>query len=142
MRRAAVALLAALLLGTGAGAEKPPSSAPNDDAAIASAATSPDDSHSTDDASEKRGFVEPRALAMVSPSYPTDAVDADLTGSVVVCFTVTDTGSVVDAYVLSSTHAMFEASAVRAGSESTFEPATQTGRPVSHHMCLRYRFRL
>ncbi len=93
-------------------------------------------------AADDTGFVEPRALAMVSPSYPVDAVDADLQGSVVVCFTVTAAGSVVDAYVLSSTHEMFEAPAVRAAGESTFEPATQTGEPVSHDMCLRYRYRL
>jgi protein TonB len=73
----------------------------------------------------------PRALAQPSPSYSYDLRHDAIAGEVVVSFTVTPTGEVTNAAVVSSTHKRLEKPVLEAVKKWKFAPAVKAGAPVS-----------
>jgi len=77
------------------------------------------------------------------PDYPIEAQQRRWQGLVLLRFQVTTEGRVADLEVLATSgHALLDAAAVRAVRQWVFEPARQSGRPVSVTVRLPLRFRL
>jgi len=76
-------------------------------------------------------------------SYPEDAMDLGITGSVYVEFTITESGSVANATVLKSLHPSLDAAAIEAAMAlPDFAPATRGGKAIATTMTLPVSFRL
>jgi TonB family protein len=73
----------------------------------------------------------PKALAQPSPSYSFDLRHDEIVGKVVVSFTVTPSGAVTNAAVVSSTHKRLEKPVLEAVKNWKFAPAVKAGAPVS-----------
>ncbi|MBN1240072.1 MAG: TonB family protein [Gammaproteobacteria bacterium] len=71
------------------------------------------------------------ALLKVPPVYPPEAAGQGLEGSVVVEFTVTDTGDVADPAVVESTDAVFERAALDAVRQFKYMPRIAGGEAVA-----------
>jgi TonB family protein len=75
--------------------------------------------------------------------YPEAARDLNLTGSVHVQFTISESGAVTDAFVLRGAHPLLDSAAVEAAMAlPDFAPATRGGNPISTTMTLPVQFRL
>ena len=84
----------------------------------------------------------PRTRSQISPNYPSAERMAGITGDVMVEFIVDETGRVLRAHAISSSHAGFESAAVRAVEKWRFEPGKRNGRPVRFKMAIPIRFSL
>lgn len=69
-------------------------------------------------------------IVKVAPVYPSRALSRGLEGFVIVEFTVTQTGSVKDVFVVESTSSLFERAAVEAASKFKYKPRVIDGVPV------------
>jgi protein TonB len=73
---------------------------------------------------------EPLPLVRVDPDYPPAARQRRLEGWVQVRFTISTAGSVKDASVVQSSHAVFEKSALQAVSKWKYQPQLVGGKPA------------
>jgi periplasmic protein TonB len=84
----------------------------------------------------------PRALAQISPNYPSDLKAAGVEGSALVEFDVDINGRVTSARIVKCSRREFEAPTVRAVLKWRFEPGLNQGRPVPFRMAVPVNFRL
>ena len=70
-------------------------------------------------------------IVKVAPVYPTRAASRGLEGYVIVEFTVTETGSTRDIFVVESTSSLFERAAVEAAGKFKYKPRVIDGNPVA-----------
>jgi protein TonB len=84
--------------------------------------------------------VRPRRKVPVAPKYTLEARQAEIEGVVRVQVTVDESGRVLSAHVVSGLGYGLDESAVAAAKATTFEPATQCGRPVVGTTILPFRF--
>lgn len=85
---------------------------------------------------------EPLPLVRVEPEYPPQARQRKLEGWVQVRFTISTSGSVEDAVVVKSSHALFERSALQAVSKWKYQPQLVAGKPAAtpgQQVVLRFR---
>lgn len=75
------------------------------------------------------------------PHYPPLARRQRIEGEAVVCFKIAPDGRILEPYVASSTHELFEEPALQAIKGSRFEPL-EPGEEVTPTVCRTYRFRL
>lgn len=73
---------------------------------------------------------DPIPLVRVDPQYPPQAQSQRLEGWVHVRFTISTAGSVEDASVVESSHAVFERSALLAVARWKYNPSLREGKPV------------
>jgi protein TonB len=73
---------------------------------------------------------DPLPLVRVEPQYPPQARQRGLEGWVHVRFTVSTAGSVKDAAVVKSSHAVFERSALQAVGKWKYQPQMRGGKPA------------
>lgn len=69
-------------------------------------------------------------LVRIPPEYPPRALSRELEGWVRVRFTITETGSVIDAVVVESTSSVFDDAALRAIARWRYNPKVENGSPV------------
>lgn len=69
-------------------------------------------------------------LVRVEPEYPPQARQRRLEGWVQVQFTISTAGSVKDAVVVKSSHALFERNAVQAVNKWKYQPLLREGKPA------------
>jgi protein TonB len=85
---------------------------------------------------------EPLPLVRVEPEYPPQARQRKLEGWVQVRFTISTAGSVKDAAVVKSSHAVFERNALQAVSKWKYQPQLVGGKPTeapNRQVVLRFR---
>lgn len=70
-------------------------------------------------------------IVKVAPVYPTRAASRGLEGYVIVEFTVTETGSTRDIFVVESSSSLFERAAVDAAGKFKYKPRVIDGNPVA-----------
>lgn len=75
------------------------------------------------------------------PAYPAEALDGGVEGTVVTRILIEKDGSVSDAEVVESLGEPFDASALEAVRQWTFEPATLDGEPVrvNYHITINFK---
>jgi protein TonB len=73
---------------------------------------------------------DPLPLVRVEPEYPPQARQRRLEGWVQVRFTISTAGSVKDAAVVKSSHALFERNAVQAVNKWKYQPQLRGGQPT------------
>jgi protein TonB len=73
---------------------------------------------------------DPLPLVRVEPEYPPQARQRRIEGWVQVRFTISTAGSVRDAVVVKSSHALFERNAVQAVSKWKYQPQLREGKPA------------
>lgn len=76
------------------------------------------------------GYVGPKPIEMVNPSYPFELRRQGVEGTVVLEFTVNLQGNVQEVMVVSSPDPRFDSAAVAAISKAKFVPATHNGHTV------------
>ena len=82
-------------------------------------------------------------LLTVAPNYPASAATRDLEGSVTVRFDVTSEGDVINASIVTSTHRVFEASALKAVGKFRFKPRVVDGVALpSQGVTYRFQYRM
>jgi protein TonB len=84
--------------------------------------------------------VRPKRKVPVAPKYTMQARQAEIEGVVRVQVTVDESGHVLSARVVSGLGYGLDESALVAAKATTFEPATQCGRPVVGTTILPFRF--
>lgn len=84
--------------------------------------------------------VPPKVKAKVDPVYPPDKLAKGEKGVVKLELTVDATGKVVNAKVVESAGAEFDAAALDAAAKLEFEPATVDGKPVKAQIPYRFTF--
>ena len=84
--------------------------------------------------------VKPKRQGFVVPKYTMEARQAEIEGVVRVRVTVDESGHVVNAQVISGLGYGLDEAALAAAKATTFEPATQCGKPVIGSIILPYRF--
>jgi TonB family protein len=82
----------------------------------------------------------PRAVSQLAPVYSAYLRHADVEGSVVVAFTVTPSGDVTNAAIVSSTDRLLNEPTLRAIVRWKFMPAVKAGLPVSSRVNERVTF--
>ena len=82
-----------------------------------------------------------RVISLPRPTYPAEARDAKVTGSVRVLTTVDEQGNVVEAEAISGSR-MLQSAAVAAAKQAKFEPLVTNGRPVKTKSVISYNFRV
>ena len=70
-------------------------------------------------------------IVRVAPQYPINMASKGIEGYVIVQFSLTTNGSVVDAIVIESSHRGFERNAVRAVEKFKYKPKVVDGTPVT-----------
>lgn len=70
-------------------------------------------------------------IVKIAPVYPVEAAEIGLEGYVIVEFTVTETGSVDDLFVVESSSPIFEQAAIDAALKFKYQPRTINGSPVA-----------
>ncbi len=85
-------------------------------------------------------LVEPYPVEMIAPDYPSELAALATTQEAVVCFTVTEAGTVISPMVVSATHDALAAPVLAAISASRFAPARSDGRAVRSTACRTYHF--
>lgn len=90
------------------------------------------------------GLADREALPLVrvEPEYPPQARQRKVEGWVQVRFTISTAGSVKDAVVLKSSHAMFERNAIQAVNKWKYQPQLVGGKPAespNRQVVLRFR---
>ncbi len=84
----------------------------------------------------------PRALAQISPHYPSELKTAGIEGSAFVEFEVDVTGRVTSARVIKCSRHEFEEPTLQAVLKWRFEPGLNQGRPVPFRMAVPVNFQL
>jgi protein TonB len=84
--------------------------------------------------------VRPKRKVPVAPKYTMQARQAEIEGVVRVQVTVDESGHVLSARVVSGLGYGLDESALAAAKATTFEPATQCGKPVVGTTILPFRF--
>jgi len=84
--------------------------------------------------------VRPKRKVPVAPKYTMEARQAEIEGVVRVQVTVDESGHVLSARVVSGLGYGLDESAIAAAKATTFEPATQCGKPVVGTTILPFRF--
>ncbi len=84
----------------------------------------------------------PRALAAPKPDYSYALRHDEVEGRVVVTFTVTPSGGVADAAVVSSTQKRLEKPTLEAIKKWTFSPAVKAGVPVRSRVIQPVAFKM
>jgi protein TonB len=84
--------------------------------------------------------VKPKRKVPVAPKYTMEARQAEIEGVVRVQVTVDESGRVIAARVVGGLGYGLDESAVAAAKATTFEPATQCGKPVVGTTILPFRF--
>jgi periplasmic protein TonB len=84
--------------------------------------------------------VKPKRKVPVAPKYTMEARQAEIEGVVRVQVTVDESGRVIAARVISGLGYGLDESALAAAKGTTFEPATQCGKPVVGTTILPFRF--
>jgi len=69
-------------------------------------------------------------IVKVAPVYPRRAQERGLSGYVIVEFTVTKLGTVIDAVVIESTNSVFNRAAVKAALKFKYKPKVVDGEPI------------
>ncbi len=69
-------------------------------------------------------------IVKVAPIYPRRAQERGLSGYVIVEFTVTKLGTVVDARVIESTNSVFNRAAIKAALKFKYKPKVVDGEPI------------
>ncbi len=69
-------------------------------------------------------------IVKVAPIYPRRAQERGLSGYVIVEFTVTKAGTVVDAKVIESTNSVFNRAAIKAALKFKYKPKVVDGQPI------------
>jgi len=69
-------------------------------------------------------------IVKVAPIYPRRAQERGLSGYVIVSFTVTKLGTVVDAKVIESSNSVFDRAAVKAALKFKYKPKVVDGQPI------------
>jgi len=69
-------------------------------------------------------------IVKVAPIYPRRAQERGLSGYVIVEFTVTRLGTVVDAKVIESTNSVFNRAAIKAALKFKYKPKVVDGQPI------------
>jgi periplasmic protein TonB len=85
---------------------------------------------------------EPLPLVRVEPEYPPQARQRKVEGWVQVRFTISTAGSVKDAVVVKSSHAMFERNAIQAVNKWKYQPQLVGGKPAeapNRQVMVRFR---
>jgi protein TonB len=85
---------------------------------------------------------EPLPLVRVEPEYPPQARQRKVEGWVQVRFTISTAGSVKDAVVVKSSHAMFERNAIQAVNKWKYQPQLVGGKPAespNRQVVVRFR---
>jgi Ca-activated chloride channel family protein len=85
------------------------------------------------------GVLNTKALSLPKPTYPTNARNAGVTGTVVVEVMISEEGNVIEARALSG-HSLLQAAAVNAARLAKFLPARLSGMPVKVTGSIRYTF--
>jgi protein TonB len=84
--------------------------------------------------------VKPKRKVPVAPKYTMEARRAEIEGVVRVQVTVDESGHVISARVVSGLGYGLDESALAAAKATTFDPATQCGKPVVGTTILPFRF--
>jgi protein TonB len=92
-------------------------------------------------ASSRSTIVNGRAISLPQPSYPQNAKDAGIEGTVTVYITIDEKGDVIEAHG-SGAHPYLEEAAVAAAKQAKFEPTQVDGQPVLVTASITYRFTL
>jgi TonB family protein len=88
-------------------------------------------------------FVKPVRLGTVRLDYPPSLKARGVEGNVVVLITISDSGTVDDARVLTSSgYQEFDAAARKAALQERYTPATRGGESVNYTLKYTYRFRI
>lgn len=85
-------------------------------------------------------LIEPYPVEMLAPDYPPELASLVEAQEAVVCFTVSEDGSVLAPMVVSSTHDALAAPVLAAISGSRFAPARSDGHAVRSTACRTYHF--
>lgn len=90
------------------------------------------------------GVIVPPALVEgVTPDYPPEAREQNLTGNVLLLLTVDETGTVIGSDLLTSSgHTILDLAALDASWRLIFDPATLGGQPVGVQIQYRFAFDL
>jgi protein TonB len=83
---------------------------------------------------------DPLPLVRVEPEYPPQARQRRLEGWVQLRFTISTAGSVKDAVVVKSSHALFEKNAIRAVNKWKYQPLLRAGKPAEASQQVIVRF--
>jgi len=75
------------------------------------------------------GVVPPQLIQQHAPQYPRQALDQNLEGFVVVGFTVSETGQVVEPYIVESSNPVFNSAALAAIARYRYKPMLVNGVP-------------
>ena len=92
-------------------------------------------------ASSRSTIVNGKAITLPEPSYPKNAKDAGIEGTITVYVTIDEKGDVIEAHG-SGGHPYLEEAAVAAAKQSKFEPTQVDGQPVLVTASITYRFTL
>lgn len=85
----------------------------------------------------------PKAIGKVEPIYPEEAKRRNIEGSLKLMLKIDDLGRVLSAEVVEATPpGVFDAAALQAFREATFQPAIKDGRPVRYQAYIRVDFKL
>jgi protein TonB len=85
------------------------------------------------------GVLNSKAISLPKPTYPTNARNAGVTGTVVVEVMISEEGNVIEARALSG-HSLLQGAAVSAARLAKFLPARLSGMPVKVTGSIRYTF--
>ena len=82
----------------------------------------------------------PKLLKQVIPDYPPEAREKGINGRVTVQIVINERGEATQAKMLKSGNEIFNASAIKAASETVFEPPMFEGHPVKVYWIMQYNF--
>lgn len=95
-----------------------------------------------DDSARRQTLSSPRAVQLGEPLYPSVALQARLTGEVLVEVTIDELGGVKDARVISYTNDIFNSAALEAARRSRFEPGRIGETPIAFRWIIPFEFAL
>lgn len=95
-----------------------------------------------DESARAQTLSSPRAIQLGQPVYPSVALQARLTGEVLVEVTIDEMGGVKDARVVSFTNEIFNAAALEAARRSRFEPGRIGETPIAFLWTIPFEFAL
>jgi len=86
--------------------------------------------------------TQPEVIKKVNPNYPRISLLAGIEGTVYVRATVDESGKVVDASTVDTTHHGFGQAAIDAIKQWEFKPATLDGKPIKAEVTIPVKFRI
>lgn len=85
---------------------------------------------------------QPTPTPTPTPSYPPEALDAGIEGTVYVSVKLNAKGEIVDARIARGVSPLLDAEALRAVRKTNFSPAIQNGQPIPMRLTIPVRFTL